>query len=185
MAKAKKKSLASKKKSAQKKNIKAKKAVKLKKKKVTPIPKGYHAITPYLIVNKGMQAIEFYKKAFGAKTTVCMEHPRGKVGHAELKIGDSMVMMGDECPEMNAYSPAHFKGSPISIHLYVKNVDEVVKRAVKAGAKLIKPVENQFYGDRSGTLEDPFGHHWYVSTHVEDLTTAQIKKRAMELFGKK
>lgn len=183
MAKAKKKVKALKKKPILKKKAAAKKVVKAKKKKVAPIPKGYHAITPYLIVNKGKKALEFYKKAFGAKATICMEHSDGTIGHAELKIGDSIIMLGDECADMKAYSPEHFKGSPVSIHFYVKDVDAVVKKAVGAGATLIKPVADQFYGDRSGGLQDPFGHYWYVSTHVEDLTMAQIKKRAKELFG--
>ena len=158
--------------------------MKRKNKKVLAIPKGYHTVTPYLIVNGGIKAIAFYKKAFGAKSVVHMEQPKGKVQHAELTIGDSKIMLGDECPEMQALSPDHYKGSPITIHLYVKDVDAVVKRAVSAGAKLIRPVEDMFYGDRSGGLEDPFGHRWYVSTHIEDLTLSQIKKRAAALFGK-
>ena len=167
-----------------KKSTKKTTAVK-RKKKVLAIPKGYHSITPYLIVNGGARAIEFYKKAFGAKAVICMQHSDGKIGHAELKIGDSKVMLGDACPEMNAFDPKHFKGSPISIHLYVKDVDAVVERAVAAGAKLIRPVEDMFYGDRSGAVEDPYGHQWYVATHIEDLTLAKIKKRSEELFGKK
>jgi PhnB protein len=185
MAKAKKKIPQAKKKPLSKlKKVVAKKTVKRKAKKVSPIPKGYHTVTPYLIVNGGMRAVEFYKKAFGAKAVVCMEHD-GKLGHAELTIGDSKIMLSDGCPEMKTPSPKELGGSPVSIHLYVKDVDAMVKRAVAAGAKLIRPVENQFYGDRSGFVEDPFGHQWYVATHVEELTMAQIKKRAAELFGKK
>ena len=163
----------------------AKKATVKRKKKVLAIPKGYHSVTPYLIVNGGVRAIEFYKKAFGAKATICMQHEDGKIGHAELKIGDSFIMLGDECPEMKAFDPGHFGGSPVSLHLYVKNVDKVVENAVKAGAKLIRPVEDMFYGDRCGGVEDPYGHKWYIATHIQDLTPAQIKKRAQELYGKK
>lgn len=172
----------SKKKSSAKKKKLIKKPQKRKSKKVLPIPKGYHAVTPYLIVSNGMRALEFYKKAFGAKVKVCMERPGGKLGHGEVRIGDSHVMLGDPCPEMGAHSPEKFGGSPISIHLYVKDVDAVVKRAVSAGAKLIRPVEDQFYGDRTGTVEDPSGHQWYIATHIEELTMAQIRKRAAELF---
>ncbi len=186
MPKAKKKTLAAKKKPLSKtKKITAKKTVKRKTKKISPIPKGYHTVTPYLIVNGGIRALEFYKKAFGAKSVVCMEHGNGKVGHAELTIGDSKIMLSDGCPEMKTPSPKELGGTPVSLHLYVKDVDAFVKRAIAAGAKLIRPVENQFYGDRSGGLEDPFGHIWYVATHIEDLTLGQIKKRAAELFGKK
>lgn len=186
MAKATKKSLTSKIKttSKPKKKVVAKKTVKPKRKKVAPIPKGYHTVTPYLIVSHGLKAIEFYKKAFGAKSVVSMEKPGGKVGHAEFTIGDSKVMLADACPEMYAHGPEHFGGSPITIHLYVKDVDAFVKRAVTAGAKLIRPVEDMFYGDRSGGLEDPYGHKWYVATHIEDLTLGQIKKRAAEFMGK-
>ncbi len=172
-----------KKKSSKLKKVTGKKSVKLKAKKVSPIPKGYHTVTPYLIVNGGMQAIEFYKKAFGAKAGICMAHD-GKLGHAELTIGTSKIMLSDGCPDMKISSPKEFGGSPVSICLYVKDVDAVVKRAVGAGAKLIRAVENQFYGDRSGGVEDPFGHQWYIATHVEDLTKSQLRKRA-EAFQKK
>jgi len=181
-----KKKIVSARKMTSKKSLKktVKKVAVKRKKKVLAIPKGYHAVTPYLIVNGGIRAIEFYKKAFGAKATVCMKHDDGKIGHAELKIGDSYVMLGDGCPEMKAFSPEHFGGSPVSIHLYVKNVDLTVKRAVAAGAKLIMPVEDMFYGDRSGAVKDPFGHSWYIATHIEDLTKAEIRKRAIALYGK-
>jgi PhnB protein len=172
-----------KKKSSKVKKVVAKKTVKKKSKKVSAIPKGFHTVTPYLIVNGGMRAIEFYKKAFGAKAMICMEH-NGKLGHAELTIGDSKIMLSDGCPEMKTPTPKDLGGTPVSICLYVKDVDAMVKRAVAAGAKLIRPVENQFYGDRSGGVEDPFGHLWYIATHVEDLTKSQLKKRAME-FQKK
>jgi PhnB protein len=185
VAKAKKKTSAAKKKPFSKmKKVVAKKTVKRKAKKVAPIPKGYHTVTPYLIVNGGVRAVEFYKKAFGAKAVVCMEQG-GKLGHAELTIGDSKIMLSDGCPEMKTPSPKELGGSPVSIYLYVKDVDAIVKRAIAAGAKVVRPVEDQFYGDRSGGVEDPFGHQWYVATRIENLTTTQIKKRAAELFGKK
>jgi PhnB protein len=155
-----------------------------KKKKVSPVPKGFHTVTPYLVVDGGMRAIDFYKKVFGAKASFCMTHEDGKLGHAELTIGDSKVMLSDVCPEMQTRGPKDFGGSPISIYLYVKNADAVFDKAIANGAKVIKPVENQFYGDRSGGFEDPFGHMWFVATHIEDLSSAKIKKRAAEIFGK-
>jgi len=174
---------------------KSKTSLKLKKKplktvakkrkiKVSFIPKGYNSVTPYLIINQAAKAIEFYKKAFGAKEIMRMEKPDGKIGHAELKIGDSKIMLADECPEMGAHSP-RATGTPVGLHLYVKDVDAVVKKAVASKAKLTRAVENMFYGDRSGALEDPFGHHWYISTHIEDVSKAAMKKRAAQLFGKK
>ena len=166
----------------------AKKTVKkaiVKRKKVLAIPKGYNSITAYLTVDHAAKAIDFYKKAFGAKEVMRMEHSDGKIGHAELKIGDTKIMLSDECPEMDARSPKAYGGSPISIYLYVKNVDDTVDKAVSAGAKLKKPVENMFYGDRSGMVEDPYGHHWHVATHIEDVSKAKQKKRATELFSKK
>lgn len=193
MAKAK-KALPSKKKSAATKKVlavKSKKvvakkvAVKNKAKKVAAIPKGYNSITPYLIVSNGAKAIEFYKKAFDAKEVKRMAQPDGKICHAELKFGDTKIMLGDEYPEMDSRAPESYGGSPVGIYLYIKDVDAVVKRAVKAGAKLKKPVENQFWGDRSGALVDPFGHTWCVATHIEDVTPAQMRKRAAEVFGKK
>jgi PhnB protein len=168
-----------------KKKVVKKVASKRKSKKASAIPKGYHSITPYLIVSDGAQAIEFYKKAFGAKEMMRMEKPDGKIGHAELKIGDARMMLADVCPEMGAHSPEKLGGSPVGIHLYIKDVDMVVERAVKAGAKLERAVENMFYGDRSGALEDPYGHKWYVSTHIEDVSPSQIRKRAAKLFEEK
>jgi PhnB protein len=170
-----------------KKSVKSvsKKAAIKPKKKVLAIPKGYHSITPYLIVENAKDAIHFYKQAFGAKQMIRMDRPDGKVAHAELKIGDSKIMLGDPCPEKGAFSPQRLNSCPISIHLYVKNVDAVVKSAVKAGAKLTRPVENMFYGDRSAMLADPYYHHWCVSTHIEDVSPAKLKKRVAELFDKK
>lgn len=156
------------------------------KKKVSAIPKGYHSVTPYLIIDGAAKAIEFYKKAFGAKVGLKMEQPDGKkVGHAELKIGDSMIMLADECPETSARSPKTYGGSAVGFHLYVKDVDKVVARTVAAGAKLVKPIENMFYGDRCGRVVDPYGHQWHISTHIEDVSTRELKKRATQLFGKK
>lgn len=162
-----------------KKAVKAKskpKAAK-KSKKVLAVPKGYNSITPYLIVNQALNAIEFYKKAFGAKQVMCMQDETGCVNHAELQIGDAKIMLADECPEMNARAPQSYGGSPVSIHLYIPNVDAVVERALAAGAVLARPVQDMYYGDRSGGVMDPFGHVWFISTHVEDVTPAQMKKR--------
>jgi PhnB protein len=153
--------------------------------KVSPIPEGYRTITPYLIIDGAAKAIDFYKKAFGAKVVMRMDSPNGKVGHAELIFGDSKIMLGDECPEMEAFSPKKHNGSPVGIHLYVEDVDATVKRAVEAGAKITREVEDQFYGDRTGSLEDPFGHSWYVATHIEDVSEEETKRRAAELFNKK
>jgi len=163
----------------------SKKVVVKRKKPIPAIPKGYHSITPYLIIRHAAKAIEFYKEAFGAKEVMRMEQPGGKVGHAELKMGDAKIMLADEYPDRDARSPQAYGGSPVSIHLYIKNVDGVVERAVAAGAKLIRPVEDMFYGDRCGMLEDPYGHKWCVSTHIENVSAAKLKKRVAELFDKK
>ena len=145
---------------------------------VKPIPEGYHTVTPYLILNSAGDAIGFYKKALGAEELLRMEDPGGKVHHAEIKIGDSRIMLADEHPEIQALSPKTVGGSPISIHLYVADVDGAVERAVAAGAKLIRPVADQFYGDRVGGIEDPFGYRWFIATHKEDVTTHEIRRRA-------
>jgi len=174
-----------KKKPAKPKKIKAKKSSNKKRrpKKVLIIPKGYHSITPYLVVSQGANAIEFYKKAFAAKVVMRMDQPNGKVGHAELQIGDAKIMLADICPEKGSRAPESFGGSPVGIHLYIKDVDKVVARAVAAGAKLLRPVENMFYGDRTGSIEDPYGHQWYIATHIEDVSPAEMRKRAAKLFG--
>ena len=143
-----------------------------------PIPDGYHAITPYLIVAGGAKALEFYGQAFGAIERERMQDPSGKIRHAEFSIGDSRVMLADEHPEIGALGPGTIGGSPVSIHLYVEDVDAVVGRAVAAGAKLTRPVADQFYGDRVGGITDPFGHRWFIATHKEDLTSAEIHRRA-------
>jgi PhnB protein len=146
--------------------------------KVNPIPEGYHSVTPYIVVDGAARAIEFYKQVFGATELFRMDGPDGKVGHAEIKIGDSHVMLADEHPEMNARGPRSFGGSPVSLMLYVEDVDATVARAVEAGATLKRPVADQFYGDRAGGVEDPFGHFWYVATHVEDVPPEELRKRA-------
>jgi PhnB protein len=146
--------------------------------KVKPIPEGYHAVTPYLSVKGAAGAIEFYKKAFGAKDVMRMPGPDGKIGHAEIQIGDSRIMLADEHPEMNFRGPQSIGGTPVHIHLYVEDADKIANQALAAGAKLRRPVTDQFYGDRSGTLEDPFGHVWHVSTHEEDISPEEMKKRA-------
>ena len=144
---------------------------------VKPIPDGYHALTAYLSVHDGKAAIEFYKQAFGATVVQVMEH-EGRIGHADLLIGDSHLMLADEFPEISFRSPRTIGGSPVQIMLYVPNVDEVFERAVAAGAKVTRPVSDQFYGDRNGGLEDPFGHVWFVSTHVEDVSDEEMQRRA-------
>jgi PhnB protein len=142
------------------------------------IPEGYRTATPYLIVKGAADAIEFYQRAFGATEMLRMADPQGRVGHAELRIGDSVIMLADEHPAMGYRSPRSLGGSSVSILLYLEGVDAVFERAVKAGAKALRPVTNQFYGDRSGTLEDPFGHVWTIATHVEDVPPEEMKRRA-------
>ena len=144
---------------------------------VKPIPDGYHSLTPYLIVNGAARAIDFYRRAFGAVELLRMEEPDGRVGHAELRIGDSTVMLADEYPEIGARTPQTIGGTPVSLVLYVEDVDATVARAVAAGAKLTRPVADQFYGDRTGGLTDPFGHVWYVATHVEDVSPEEMERR--------
>jgi PhnB protein len=146
--------------------------------KVEPIPDGYHTIIPYLSIKGAADAIEFYKKAFGATESMRLAQPDGRIGHAELQLGDSRVMLADEFPEMDFRSPLSMGGSPVHIHMYVDSVDTVVNRAVAAGAKVIRPVQDQFYGDRTGTVADPYGHVWHVATHTEDVSREEISKRA-------
>jgi PhnB protein len=146
--------------------------------KVKAIPEGYHAVTPYLVVDGAAKALDFYKRVFGATERMRMPGPDGKVGHAEIRVGDSTVMLADEHPEMGARGPGAFGGTPVSLHLYVPDVDATVNKAVAAGAKLLRPVEDKFYGDRMGTIEDPFGHHWHVSTHKEDVPPDEMARRA-------
>jgi PhnB protein len=147
-------------------------------------PDGRHSVTPYLIVKDAAGAIDYYKKVFGAQELFRLSGPDGKVGHAELKIGDSVVMLADEHPGMGALGPQTIGGSPVSLMVYVDNVDEVVPRAVAAGAKIVRPVADQFYGDRAGGIEDPYGHQWHVATHKEDVPPDEMKRRAEALFPK-
>jgi PhnB protein len=151
--------------------------------KVKPIPDDYRGATPYLCVHDGAAAIEFYKKAFGAKERLRLGEPSGKIGHAEVQIGDAVIMLSDEFPEMGARSPRSLGGSPAALLLYFEDVDGVAQRAVAAGGKLTRPVEDQFYGDRSGKLEDPFGHTWWIATRKEDVPAEEMKKRAAALYG--
>lgn len=146
--------------------------------KVNPIPQGYHSLTPYLVANDASRAIEFYTQAFGAKELVRMGGPGGKIGHAELKIGDSMLMISDEMPGSGSRSPQSLGGSPVSIFMYVENVDSVFNKAVQAGAKADMPPQDMFWGDRFGKLTDPFGHSWALATHIEDVAPEEMKKRA-------
>ena len=148
--------------------------------KVTPIPKGFHSITPYLVVKGAAQAIEYYKKVFGATEVFRMDGPDGKIGHAELQIGDSRIMLADENPKMGQghASAASIGGSPVSLYLYIPDVDRVIERAVAEGAKTIRPAQDQFYGDRSGFIQDPFGHLWGIATHVEDVAPQEMEERA-------
>jgi len=144
---------------------------------VKAIPDGYHSVTPYLIISGAAAAIDYYKQAFGATELLRMPAPGGKVGHAEIKIGDSPIMLADEHPEMGYKSPQTLGGSPVSIMIYVADVDKVFDQAIAAGGKAQRPVKDQFYGDRSGTLEDPFGHVWHVATHTEDVSAEEMERR--------
>ena len=148
---------------------------------VKPIPDGYHTATPYLIIEGAADAIDFYKQAFGAVELFRMPGPDGKIGHAEIKIGDSPIMLADACPDMGYKGPKSLGGSPVSLMIYVEDVDTVFKRAVDAGATVKEAVSDKFYGDRMGTLIDPFGHVWHVATHKEDVSVAEMKKRAAAL----
>ncbi len=146
-------------------------------KKLDPIPKGYHSVTPYMVVDGAAAALDFYKKAFGAKERARMPGEGGKIMHCEFEIGDSVVMMADEFPEMGARSPKHYGGSPVTLHVYVTDVDAMFKRAVAAGASVKSEPKDQFYGDRSCGLADPFGHVWHLSTHVEEVSMEEMKRR--------
>ncbi|MNJ91356.1 hypothetical protein D3C87_90070 [compost metagenome] len=151
---------------------------------VEPIPNPQAPLSPYLCVNDGAKAIEFYKKAFGAEELYRLTEPRsGKVAHAEIKIGPASIMLADEYPDMQFLSPLTLKGTPITLHLYVKDVDSFAERAVAAGLKVVRKIEDQFYGDRGGKFQDPFGHVWFLSTQKEILSAEEIKKRADKMFG--
>ncbi len=150
---------------------------------VKPIPDGYHVVTPYLVIDGATQALQFYQKAFGAKELFRMDAPGGRIGHAEMKIGDSIIMLADEYPEMGFRGPKALGGTPVSLLLYVENVDAQFERAVAAGAKVQRPVKDQFYGDRSGTLEDPFGHVWTIASHKEDVPPDEMNRRMANETG--
>jgi PhnB protein len=150
---------------------------------VKPIPDGYPRVTPYLCVDGAAAAIDFYTKVLGATEKVRMGAPGGKIGHAELELGDSIVMLADEHPEMGFLGPKQVGGTPVTISVYVENVDEVFERAVSEGASAERPLENQFYGDRTGQFQDPFGHRWHVATHVEDVPPEEMQKRAAEAMA--
>jgi PhnB protein len=145
---------------------------------VKPIPEGYHSVTPYLIINGATEAIEFYKQAFGATELFRFPAPGGKIGHAELKIGDSPIMLADEHPDMGYKGPQTLGGSPVSLMIYVEDVDTVFNRAVTAGATVKEALQDKFYGDRSGSVIDPFGHVWHLSTHKEDVSMDEMERRA-------
>ena len=150
---------------------------------VQPIPDGYPRVTPYLIIDGAAAAIEFYEKVLGAKERFRMDAPGGRLGHAELELGESLIMLADEFPDMDIRGPKTFGGSPVMISVYVEDVDAVFDAALAAGGTSVRPVEDQFYGDRSGQFEDPFGHHWSVATHVEDVPPEEMEKRAAEAMG--
>jgi PhnB protein len=148
--------------------------------KVQPVPEGYHSVIPYLIVHDAAKAIEFYKGVFGATELMRMPAPDGRIGHAEIRIGNSTVMLADEHAEIGALSPRTVGGSPVMLMVYVEDVDAVFGRAVAAGAKVVREVANQFYGDRTGGFDDPFGHKWYAATHIEDVSPEEIARRAAQ-----
>ena len=150
---------------------------------VKPIPEGYHSVTPYLIIKGAGDAIEFYKKAFGATELFRFSAPDGKVGHAEIKVGDSPIMLADEYPDMGYKGPQTLGGSPVSLMIYVEDVDVVFNRAVDAGATVKEAVTDKFYGDRIGSVVDPFGHVWHVSTHKEDVSIEEMQRRAKAAHG--
>jgi PhnB protein len=150
---------------------------------VKPIPAGYHSVTPYLCLKNADAAIKFYEKAFGAKETMRLPTPDGGVAHAEISIGDSRIMLSDEMPAWGNKSAETLGGSPISLAVYVENVDSAFDQAVKAGATVKRPVEDQFYGDRAGTLMDPFGYQWSLMTHKEDVSSEEMQKRMKKMFA--
>jgi PhnB protein len=150
---------------------------------VKPIPEGYPRVTPYLIVQGASHAIDFYSSILGAQERMRMAGPDGSIGHAELSLGDSVVMIADEYPDMGAVSPKTVGGTPVMIHVYVEDVDDVFAKAIAAGAKELQAVEDKFYGDRSGTFEDPFGHQWSVASHVEDVPPDEMEQRAAQAMA--
>lgn len=151
--------------------------------KVNAIPRGMHTVTPHLVCAGAMDAIEFYKQAFSAQEITCLPGPDGQLMHAQLRIGDSSIMLVEESPGRGSFGPKALKGSPVTVHLYVDDADAFVARAVKAGATITMPVEEMFWGDRYGQLEDPFGHHWSVATHVRDVSQAELETAVKQLCG--
>ncbi|HMF09452.1 MAG TPA: VOC family protein [Thermoanaerobaculia bacterium] len=151
--------------------------------KVNPISQEYPGATPYLCVNDAAGAIEYYKKAFGATERMRMGGPGGKIGHAEIQIGKAIIMISDEFPEMGSVSPKTLGGSPTATLLYFEDVDSIAKKAVAAGGRLARDVQDQFYGDRSGKVVDPYGHAWWIATHIEDVSPEEMEKRAMAAAG--
>jgi PhnB protein len=148
-----------------------------------PIPEGYPRVTPYLYIDGANAAIDFYTSVLGATERMRMPGPDGKIGHAELALGDSVIMLADEHPEMGVRGPKTVGGTPMALHVYVEDVDSVFEKAIQAGAKELRAVEDQFYGDRAGQFEDPFGHHWNVASHVEDVPPDEMEKRAAEAMA--
>jgi PhnB protein len=151
---------------------------------VKPIPEGYHSVTPYLVMKRAADALEFYKKAFGATELFRMAGPDGKIGHAEFRIGDSQIMMADEHPEMGHRGPESLGGTSVMLMIYVPNVNEAFPKAIAAGATQVQPLKDQFYGDRSGTVKDPFGHVWTLATHIEDVSPDEMDRRMAEEMKK-
>ncbi len=148
-----------------------------------PIPPGYPRVTPYLSVAGAEAAVEFYTQVFGATERMRMPGPGGTIAHCELELGDSLIMLADESPEIGFQSPATLGGTPVTISVYVEDVDSVVDRAIQAGATVVRPVEDQFYGDRSGQFEDPFGHRWSVASHIEDVPPDEMERRVAEAMA--
>ena len=159
----------------------SRKSVRKVAKKVQAIPKGYSAVTPYLAIQGAAEAIDFYKKVFGALELMRMPGPQGRLGHVEIKVGDSKIMLADESRQMNFLSPKAHGGTPVHIHLYVKDVDATVAKAVEAGARMMREVQDMFYGDRTAAIEDPWGHFWHVSTHIRDVTLKEMQRAAEEM----
>ena len=152
-------------------------------KKAQAIPKGFHTVTPSIFVAGAAKAIDFYKKAFGAEEVMRFPGPDGKIMHAEIRIGDSSIMLADEMPEQGGKGPKSYGGTPVSFFVYGEKVDAAWKRAVDAGAKTIQPLEDQFWGDRTGCVEDPFGHHWWLAQHIKDMTRDELEKAAESFFS--
>jgi PhnB protein len=150
---------------------------------VKPIPEGYPRVTPYLMVKGASDAIDFYTSVLGAQERMRMPGPGDSIGHAELSLGDSVIMLADESPDMGALGPKTVGGTPVMIHVYVEDVDDVCAKAIAAGAKELQAVEDKFYGDRSGSFEDPFGHHWSVASHVEDVPPDEMEQRAAKAMA--